>query len=100
MRNLVLVIDAQGRVTGGGDDCVGPFTFSGQFHADGQITLEKQYIGRHRVTYEGRNSGEGIFGTWHIPDGWFFYESGKFALRPLADGATDLEEIRELAAQG
>jgi hypothetical protein len=100
MRNLMLAIDANGLVVGEGDDCIGPFTFSGRFHADGRIILEKRYVGRHRVIYEGRNSGEGIFGIWHIPEGWFFYESGKFALRPMADESTELVEIAELAGQG
>jgi hypothetical protein len=99
MRNLVLAIGAEGLVSGRGEDCVGRFTFSGRFYADGQIALEKQYIDRHRVAYEGRNSGEGIFGTWHITDPWLFYDSGKFALRPVADDFAGLDEIQETASQ-
>jgi hypothetical protein len=100
MRNLVLEIDPGGFVVGGGDDCVGRFTFCGQFGPDGQVSLEKQYIGRHRVIYEGCNSGEGIFGTWRIPGGLFFYETGRFALRPLADNMAEYDQIEEPAAIG
>ena len=35
MHNLVLNVATNGVVTGGGDDCIGPFTFDGQFRADG-----------------------------------------------------------------
>jgi hypothetical protein len=67
--------------------------FSGQFRPDGTVSLLKQYIGRHWVDYEGHNSGEGIFGTWHIPG----FDSGRFALRPLAPGEIACDEIQELA---
>jgi hypothetical protein len=77
---------------GSGEDCVGRFTFGGQFRPDGTILLVKQYLGRHQVFYEGCNCGEGIFGTWQIYDFW----TGKFALRPLADSSAECDEIREL----
>ena len=60
--------------------------------ADGTVSLIKQYIGRHWVSYEGQNSGEGIFGRWSISDYW----TGKFALRPLADSEEACDEIQEL----
>jgi hypothetical protein len=96
MHNLVLEVAAGGVVTGSGEDCIGPFTFEGQFRADGTVSLTKQYIGRHWVSYKGQNSGEGIFGTWWISDFW----TGKFALRPLAEGEDECDEIRELAPAG
>ena len=92
MHNLVLDMAADGTVTGSGDDCIGPFTFEGQFRADGSVSLIKQYIGRHSVSYEGHNSGEGIFGTWSISGLW----TGKFALRPIADSMVGFDEIHEL----
>ncbi len=92
MHNLVLDVAANGVVTGGGNDCIGPFTFEGQFRPDGTISLVKQYIGRHWVSYEGHNSGEGIFGTWCIDGFW----TGRFALRPLAESAIACDEIQEL----
>ena len=93
MHNLVLDVAANGVVKGGGDDCIGPFTFAGQFRADGTVSLIKQYIGRHWVSYEGLNSGEGIFGTWCISGLW----TGKFALRPIAESPAAHDEIQELA---
>jgi hypothetical protein len=80
-------------VTGNGVDCIGTFTFRGEFRRDGTISLLKQYLGRHQVLYEGSNSGEGIFGTWYIGR----YDSGRFALRPLADGSAECDEIQQIA---
>ena len=97
MRNLVLNLAADGTVTGGGDDCIGPFSFKGHFLPDGTVSLVKQYVGRHSVSYQGHNSGEGIFGTWNISGLW----TGQFALRPIAAGDEDArEEIHELVPAG
>jgi hypothetical protein len=93
MHNLVLEIAADRSVSGGGEDCIGPFTFAGRFRADGTVSLVKQYLGRHCVSYEGQNSGEGIFGTWWISNFW----PGKFALRPVTDGECASAEIQEMA---
>ena len=92
MHNLVLDVVANGVVTGSGDDCIGPITFEGQFRHDGTVSLIKQYIDRHWVSYEGQDSGEGIFGTWCISGFW----TGKFALRSLADSEDACDEIQEL----
>ena len=92
MHDLELNFEPGGTVTGGGEDCVGPFTFRGEIRPDGTVSLIKQYLGRHQVLYDGRNSGEGIFGTWEIP--WF--GTGKFALRPVADSAAERGEIEEI----
>lgn len=95
MHNLVLEVGPDGRVVGGGDDCVGPFTFRGQFRPDGTVSLLKQYIGRHQVVYEGCNSGEGVFGTWRIG-----FDAGRFALRPVAGGTAESVEIEQLLPAG
>jgi hypothetical protein len=92
MHNLELEVDPMGTVTGEGEDCIGPFTLQGRFRLDGSVSLVKQYLGRHRVYYEGNNSGEGIFGTWHIPA----FGLGRFALRPMADVSAELDQIEEL----
>lgn len=72
---------AGGRVTGSGRDVVGRFHFAGEYdEATGRITLVKQYVGRHRVLYDGRPDGEGsIAGTWSIGPEW----TGPFVLRPV-----------------
>jgi hypothetical protein len=48
------------------------------------------------LLYEDCNSGEGIFGTWYIGR----YDSGRFALRPLADSAAAYDEIQEVVTDG
>jgi hypothetical protein len=78
MRELVLRF-ADGAVEGEGVDCIGRFTFAGEYGRDGSVTLVKQYVGRHRVLYRGSYDGEGtIFGRWSIGEHW----SGPFALSP------------------
>jgi len=89
---------ANGRVEGEGEDCVGPFTFSGSYHEDGTVTLIKQYVGRHQVLYRGQHDGEGtIFGRWSLGlgelDEW---SSGAFALTPEQRRAMPDAPIREL----
>ncbi len=80
MHDLVLRF-AEGTVEGHGRDCIGPFTFQGHYDDRGSIRMVKQYIGRHRVLYEGTYDGEGtIFGRWSIGELW----SGPFAMSPCA----------------
>jgi hypothetical protein len=70
---------AHGTVRGAGTDCIGPFTFDGQYDNRGTVTMIKQYVGRHQVLYRGTYDGEGtIFGRWSIGQLW----SGPFALSP------------------
>jgi hypothetical protein len=68
----------EGQIEGTGDDCIGPFTFRGEYDSQGMISMVKQYIGQHRVNYEGAYDGEGtIFGRWSIGHSW----TGAFALK-------------------
>jgi hypothetical protein len=68
-----------GRITGDGYDCIGAFTFIGEYDDLGGVFLVKQYAGRHKVEYNGHYDGEGtIYGRWTIGEVW----SGPFALRP------------------
>ncbi len=75
---------ADGRIDGEGDDCIGPFTFQGRYDAQGNVSMIKQYIGKHRLRYEGTYDGEGtIFGQWTYSPLW----TGPFALSlEAADG--------------
>jgi hypothetical protein len=74
---LTLRLDA-GWIDGEGDDCIGPFTFRGQYDSQGNVAMVKQYIGQHRLRYEGTYDGEGtIFGRWSYSPLW----TGAFALR-------------------
>src|SRR3954471_22266987 len=79
MHGLVLRF-AEGRIEGEGRDCIGSFTFVGEYDSRGGVRLTKQYLGRHAVQYEGNYDGEGsIHGRWSIPPIW----SGSFALSPI-----------------
>ena len=81
MRSLVLTFAADGTISGSGRDSVGKFTFEGTFTAAGEVTLQKQYIGAHAVSYKGRADVDGgIAGKWEIPP----YDSGAFAMTPAA----------------
>jgi hypothetical protein len=78
---------SEGRVEGEGQDCIGRFTFSGTYGADGEVSMVKQYIGQHAVRYEGRVDGEGaVVGTWTIGPAWF----GPFALLPALGDVSQL----------
>lgn len=96
MHNLVLDIDPSGKASGGGDDCIGKFTFSGTIFPN--VELVKQYVGRHSVLYRGTNSGEGIFGQWFIPgfEAFTSFGTGRFALFPASECCADGLGVREL----
>ncbi|MFO0850807.1 MAG: hypothetical protein U0871_19965 [Gemmataceae bacterium] len=90
-----------GRVTGGGVDVIGRFTFSGRYGLrTGEIRLVKQYVGKHRVEYDGHPDGEGcIGGTWTIRQslmGQEFMTSGPFLLTPDLPRPTGDEPIYEI----
>ena len=100
MRNIVLEFGPEGEVSGSGDDCVGAFTITGTIAAE--VVLVKQYVRRHSLHYVGTNSGEGIFGTWHVPGALEIpgLTSGRFALFPIRDSSSDRAAIRELVPAG
>jgi hypothetical protein len=86
MYDLTLYFEGGG-ITGEGYDCIGPFTFAGEYDEHGDVVLVKQYLGRHQVVYNGRYDGEGtIYGRWTIGELW----SGPFALHPEKFDASDL----------
>lgn len=78
MEDLLLSF-ADGRIQGTGRDCIGLFTFAGDYNAQGAIRILKQYVGRHAVLYHGQYDGEGtIHGVWTV-EGIVY---GPFALTP------------------
>lgn len=82
-----------GRIEGEGRDVIGAFTFEGVYDDGGEVRMVKQYIGRHRVHYQGVYDGEGtIFGRWSIPPLW----SGSFALSPVVPRSLTDAPIEEL----
>jgi len=86
----------QGRIDGEGDDCIGAFTFVGTYDENGRGSMVKQYIGQHRLHYEGTYDGEGtIFGQWSQGPMW----TGPFALKFEKAGDTSQEAVQFLSAE-
>jgi hypothetical protein len=82
-----------GAISGEGRDVIGAFSFHGSYDDRGNVTLTKQYVGRHSVLYQGSYDGEGtIFGRWSIAPYW----SGPFALSPVTGQELAEEPIYEL----
>jgi hypothetical protein len=81
-----------GRVRGRGKDWVGNFTVEGEYDpVEGTCRWTKHYAGRHDVTYQGVNEGQGIWGAWEISA--FFgliRDRGAFHIWP--EGMTPTEE--------
>ncbi|HEY3244629.1 MAG TPA: hypothetical protein VGM03_14910 [Phycisphaerae bacterium] len=68
MRDLVLRF-RNCRVDGHGTDCVGAFTFEGQYDlSTARVKLHKRYAGAHTVLYEGQNDDDGrwVWGVWTL----------------------------------
>ena len=90
-----------GAITGQGVDMVGRFTFSGDYEVNtGKLTMTKQYLGKHRVYYEGQPDGEGcIGGTWRMElefAGSAWKDKGPFLMRPELPKATGTEPIQQI----
>ena len=84
-----------GEITGGGRDVVGVFQFAGTYDATtGRVVMVKQYLGKHRVMYDGMPDGVGsIAGTWSMGDSW----RGSFLIRPVVPKPTGDEPIHDLS---
>jgi hypothetical protein len=74
---------SEGRVIGEGADVVGDFDMNGTYDlVSGNCSIVKTYRAAHRLTYEGRNDGDGlwIWGVWHMSDdrgGFHFWPEGE-----------------------
>ena len=88
-----LALSLQGRhLEGSGSDVVGRFSLTGFVAADGRVSIEKSYRGRHSVLYEGQFDGEGkMWGVWALPgyDGRWMIELGRSGSRD-ADGFDEI----------
>lgn len=84
--HLYLAFEA-GRIVGEGTDYVGPWTAMGRYDVEsGCCQWTKQYVGKHKVQYEGNGGPDGIRGRWRIN----LVGSGDFHIWPAFRG--DLEE--------
>lgn len=71
-----------GSITGEGTDYVGPWNISGTYDPKtGQCQWTKQYLGKHKVEYQGLAGETGIQGEWTIS-----YVSGPFHIWPRSMG--------------
>lgn len=87
-----------GRITGEGNDSVGPFVISGGYDAVAkECYWTKTYVAAHDVFYKGFREGRGIWGTWEIGA----FAKGGFELWPLGSDAgseeAEMEEEEELS---
>jgi len=80
--SLSLAFEARA-VGGGGRDGLGPFVVAGRVGADGSVSMLKQYVTAHAVSYEGTAAGNGIAGMWTLASGL----TGPFRIWPLAGEA-------------
>ena len=86
----------EGNVEGEGQDCVGRFIFAGTYSESGELSMIKQYLGRHCVMYHGHVEGEGtIVGQWSFGP----FGGGPFALMPVIENVDDLPITRIVPQQ-
>ena len=85
-------------IRGSGNDDVGAFKIDGEFYPQsGEASWEKQYIGKHSVSYRGYQDAmkKAIWGIWEIGDG----SKGGFKIWPVGQGNLDGEVGTETKAQ-
>ena len=82
------------RIEGSGTDCIGPFVLEGVIAANGGVSLQKTYVGKHDVTYDGQYDGEGrLWGMWKCgPD------SGRWmiAMQRGGEASHDVDDVIEI----
>jgi len=73
---------AQGKMSGTGDDPIGPFVILGEYdEEENSVAWVKQYLERHQVYYSGQMSNGRISGAWIIIN-YGRYLSDRFELWP------------------
>jgi len=84
---MVFYLEFRGGVMRGeGNDWVGVFHLAGKYDIiTGRCRWRKQYLGQHKVEYEGLNQGQGIVGIWTI-DTWL---TDHFHIWPKGHGSLD-----------
>jgi hypothetical protein len=86
-RTDMVLTFAQGRMTGEGQDNVGPFVVAGSYDTvSKECTWTKTYVAAHDVFYTGFREGKGIWGNWEIRG-----VRGGFHIWPL-DSESEAEE--------
>ena len=91
MSDLVIEF-CDGALSGSGDDIVGRFLIDGRIEG-AQITIQKQYIGKHSIQYHGTTDGEGVyFGDWSTGG----YIGGEWSIRFRSQTPSEKSPIRQL----
>ena len=82
------------RIEGSGTDVIGPFVLDGVITSGGGVAIQKTYVGKHDVIYDGHYDGEGrMWGTWKCgPDAGRWMISMRRGGEE-ADGVEDVVEI-------
>jgi len=92
----------EGSMRGRGSDRFGSFTIDGEYdRATGECRWTKTYVGKHSVTYVGRNEGQGIWGVWELSQ-LFGLLSGRgvFHIWPVGMTPTREADLTVLAMRG
>jgi hypothetical protein len=85
-----------GRITGEGNDDIGPFIISGRYDSTSkECHWTKTYVRKHDVFYKGARAGKGIGGAWEIRE----VDRGGFRIWPLASGEGEDEVVTEALEQ-
>ena len=89
--DLILSFES-GRMTGEGNDSIGPFIIAGSYDtASKECCWTKTYVGAHDVFYKGFREGKGIWGTWEIRS----VHRGGFHIWPLGSEGDEIEAEHE-----
>lgn len=81
----------ENKVTGGGSDEVGSFTWEGQYDTGALWCNMTKYYTTHQVFYYGQVDENGIWGNWEI----FPYSRGGFHIWPKKKEEEDSLELEE-----
>ena len=72
-----------GQIEGRGRDVVGEFEVAGKYRTqDGACYWAKQYVGQHKILYQGYAESDQISGRWEIHLHW----CGQFGLKYVRPG--------------
>jgi hypothetical protein len=95
--HLYLEFNPEGKLAGEGTDYVGPWQALGQVEqAARTVRWVKQYMGKHKVHYEGRVTERGIQGTWMISS-WLV---GQFHIWPVSRGDIQAQYLADETRRG
>lgn len=79
----------EGKVSGQGNDIIGPFTMAGKYDNAGNVSFIKKYVGQHAVEYNGNLDCDDL-GGFKIQGKWTIdYLTDDFYLKSINDFKSD-----------